>query len=478
MKKILFSVLAAMAMIVVSCKPDDPVVTPEQPDDPDTPGVVTPDEPDEPEGPDQPVEPEFVDNVIYVVSADGSVSREIPVKSATSCVISDGYVSFYLGSMEGLNPSKVENGYSPKPGESIIGAAVLGFLKGKKVEIGEEKLRHILQASLDGMEDISANNSTVSDNVKGGWFCLDVDTGSSEARFEMEINLNDGSRVKVAADAKYVAGNENETFVVLGDSFSNIFRVGFYDEPVEDGFNETLYLAVGKIEYGEEINRTSFVGIAPHASICDGEPHDIAECVAAEKLYVMFYTIDDYSTWSLTSGQITIKKRAEHDYEISILGANAMDEDFEYEDRAFDMYWEGSLKDMSVKKPVYSQLEFNGKKTPLLSAVIDRTGDVAYIYLCPSEGLTTVEAAESDTPVIITVSAEKVFTNVGLSTDRQNFSISYKGNVWDSSNLDTCSYIVEDYDGENFHCRIANFSLQSGKTSFRLEYSGPVTVIE
>lgn len=470
MKKILYIFSALCALMLVSCKPQ---ITPEQPDDPETEIVPVP-IPDPDPVPD---EPTFEDNIIYFLDASGNITEEIEVKSATSFVYNGGYFSFYLGNMEGLTPELIGEGLELKEGDSIVAAAILNSFNGKKVVINEEKRRYTFQTRIDGLDPMDVNENEVSGNVSGGWFILTVDREGMKATFEFEVELSDGTTMKSKTTADYVPGGEVENFVTMGDDYERPLRVGFYDEPIRDGFEPTLYLAVGEIEYGEDIPRTAYVAMAAASSICDGEPHYIAECMASDKLIIGFFNIEGYLYWDILDGQIIIDKKGEYDYEISISAGYATEEYGEVEDTSFEMFWSGSLKDMSITRPINSELSYNGKVTPLKSAVIDITGTLGYVYLCPSEGITTVEAAKADNPLVVTVSAEKVFNNVGLSTDRENFSISYDGNTWDKETLDTCSYIVHDYTEDIIHCQVANFSLKKGKTKLMLEYKGPMTVI-
>lgn len=465
MKKILYLVLAALAALTVSCGPQ---ATPEEPDKP---GTET--EPGTDPGTD--VQPK--DNVIYFLNKDGKVSREIAVKSATSFVYNGGYFSFYLGSMDGLTPDAVADGFEPAEGESIVAAAILNSFNGKKVVLKEEKLRHVFQARIDGLEALDASENEVSEEISAGWFILSVDKEELEAVFEFELSLKDGSTVKARTVAEYVPGGENDNFVILGDDYERPLRVGFYDDPFQAGFEPTLYMAVGEIEYGEDLPRTTYVGLAASSDLCDGQPHHIPTCIENGKLAIMFYSIEGHLFWDVTDGELIINKSEELGYEISISAGHATDEDGESANTPFEMYWKGGFKDITISRPIYSQLEYNGETIALQSAVIEIGTDLGHVYLCPSEGITTVEAAKADNPLVITLSASKVFMNVGLSTDRENFSISYDGNTWDKNSLDTCSYIVHDRSDDMFHCQIASFGLKEGNTRLKLEYKGPLTVI-
>ena len=310
---------------------------------------------------------------------------------------------------------------------------------------------------------------------------MTIDKDALKATFEMELVLKDGGYVKATVEAVYTPGGENDNFVVLGDDYERPLRVGFYDEPMSEGFEPTLYMAVGEIEYGEDISRTTFIGLLAASELCDGQPHDIAECFAESKLAIMMYAIEDYVTRYVVDGDIIIEKKGENDYRISVSAGKAVDEEGEAPDQSFEMYWNGSFKDINISRPVYNQIEYNGEVIPIRSAVVNRAGNLGYVYLCPSEGITTVAAAKEDNPLIITVSASKVFSNVGLSTDRDNFSISYDGHLWDKETLDTCSYIVDSYDEDAgmIHWRLENFSLVGGdKTKLRIEYKGLVTVLD
>ena len=105
---------------------------------------------------------------------------------------------------------------------------------------------------------------------------MTIDKDALKATFEMELVLKDGGYVKATVEAVYTPGGENDNFVVLGDDYERPLRVGFYDEPMSEGFEPTLYMAVGEIEYGEDISRTTFIGLLAASELCDGQPHDIA----------------------------------------------------------------------------------------------------------------------------------------------------------------------------------------------------------
>ncbi|MCQ2141970.1 MAG: hypothetical protein MJY83_06460 [Bacteroidales bacterium] len=468
MKKIPYIILTAFAVLCISCKPS---LTPDEPKDPNTEVEVDPTpEPDpEPEKPNK-------TNVIYVLTSEGKISKSIDVRSATSFVFNGGYFSFYLGSMEGLSPEVVADGYEPREGESIIAAAVLNSFNGKKIVFKEEKLRYIFQTKIAGFSDMDASETAVSDDISQGWFILTVNKDELKATLEFEFTLTTGSTIKAKVESEYTPGGENENFVTLGDAYQRPLRVGFYDEPISEEFEPTLYIAVGEIEYGEDLPRTTYIGIAAASKLCDGKPHDIKECIGKGTLATMFYSIEGHIFWDIIDGQIIISKNENYDYEISMSGAHATDEEGESPNTLFEMYWSGKFKDINITKPINSELNFNGTIIPLKSAVIGTDGPVSHVYLCPSEGITTIEAAKADNSIVITVSSEKVFTNVGLSTDREHFSISYAGNTWDKNTLDTCSYIVHEHSEDTFHCQIASFSLKSGKTTLKLEYKGPLTI--
>lgn len=418
------------------------------------------------------------DNVIYLLDQEGQPLEAVKVKSGVSFVNGGGYYVFYAGDMEGLTKDFITEGLKYEEDDTILGAAILSSLNGKTIDITAETLRFQLEAQIKKVLSIQMSNELDDEQVLSGEFTMTVDSEKNKTALTVNVHLNDGKTIYLNASVDYVPGGENDSLVTWGTEYSRPLTVAFYGDPAEEGFGPTMFISVGRVDYGMDLSRTSYIAVMAHESLFDGQPHLIDENLNKGKLYVQFTFFGD--DWYVHGGQIIIKKnKGEHDYEVIISGATSTQYDGEEADRAFDSYWSGPMNDVYVE-PVIESIFTVGKEThPVGSAIIDMTGSISHIYFTEKEGVTTVEDAKANNPVHVTVSAGKEFIILGLSTDRENFSVSYGGKLWNKDNLSTATYWVEyDLDSGEYHCKIMNMSLASGETPFSLEYKGPVTIIK
>lgn len=467
----LLSALAALSMLAIACKPDNP--TPKPDPEPD-PVIPTPDPtPD----PDPDPAPETLEaGFIYLLSADGAVERKVEVGSATSFTRT-GFLAFYFSNLPGLSKDVASEPFDFEEGRDyVFGVNMMSGLNGKTVDIMSEKLRFMVAVYMGDIVTFDAANDNRTSAVKSGEYQLDVDVDGRKASLDLSLGLNDGRSIKAKVESEYIPGGENSTYFYLGEDFSRPVRAAFYD--YAEGYEEVMYFATGEIDYGEEVSKTIYAAVAPVPAICDGEYHSIAECIADGSLVIMVR--DFNSLWDVVSGSIAVRKNGLHDYEVTISGARVADQNMEYEDMNFEMYWNGPLKDMSIERPVDNVFTVGKASHSIGSVVYDLRGDIAHIYFTEAEGITTVEAAAAADPVHVTVTASKFSIPVGLSTDTEVFSVSYGGNTWDAGNLDTGSYIVHKYDKESglIHVQLANlYPKNSGSTVLKLEYKGYPTYI-
>lgn len=459
MKKITL-LLCSLVLMAVSCKkPIDPIPAPPKP------------EPD-------PVVPELKDNVIYMRNAQGETEKEIKVVSASSFCTSNGYLAFYLADIPGLNKTAIQNQSIDFEGKNVIAANIMFPLNGQEIQLdGATQMRYMLAVSMTTGLSMDFENSFTDEAASSGCFTMSIDRETNKAVFELDLQLADGSSIYVKATSDYTPGGENESIFLWGD-YSRPVLAAFYEKSDVPGFEPTLYMTSGQIDYGEDIPRTTYAKISPATSICDGEKHDIAQCIANGTLNFFFRDFD--SEWNIVSGEISIKVLGGNQYEVAVGGLGKEIHSIVGEDKNLNLYYKGVFKDKSVERDVPNIFNYNGADYNIHSVVIDITSDVASIYFCQSYDITTTSAAEADNPVKVTVSKSKWTSAVGLSTDKDVFSVSYDGNLWNKDNLDTGSYIVHQYDETSglFHCQLANICLKTNyKTVIKLEYKGHPAII-
>ncbi|MCQ2145734.1 MAG: hypothetical protein MJY72_08320 [Bacteroidales bacterium] len=461
-KKIM-SILAAISMLVMACKPDDPTPRPEPEPDPDP---VVPDEPG------------FVqqDDVIYLLSDKGVVEKEIKVAS-TACYSDTGFYAFYLADFPGLSKEVIKKGLElDLEKDNIIAVNILSPLNGQPVDVKLEHLRYLISTLIPGVVTFDSSNETPTDEIMYGVFTLSVDKEAKTASFEIEIKLIDRRTILVKTTSEYTPGGENESTFLWGEDYSRPVRAAFYR--TSDEYVDVMYFTTGGIEYGEDIPKTTYAMIAPKAEICDGQFHSIADCLADGTLQMMVRDFD--SEWDMVSGSLAVEIKGEHDYCVTVSGAKASDRNgYTSVQNGLDMYWNGPLLDASIERPVDNAFFVGKTRHAIGTALIDLSGALAHIYWTEAEGVTTVAEAEAADHVRMTVSKQNYNRSAGLSTDGA-FSLSYDGKTWDKTNLDTGSYIVHSLNEETglYHSELANlWPLSGSSVVLKLEYKGNVVII-
>lgn len=465
MKKI-FSTLSILAMLAVGCiKPDIPTPEPEPEPEPEP-------------------KPTLVDNTLYLLNEDGTINKEVEMVSATSFFTPNGYYAYYIADIEGLSPVGINNETIDFSTANVVAVNILYPLNGRKINLNIESLRFLLSIRMQNELELDFANHAVDENAHVGTLTFNIDREQNKSSIEIDIELKSGKKIYLKSDCNYTPGGENESIFLWGD-YSRPVLAAFYDDKVAADREATLYLTSGQIEYGEDIPRTTYIRINPAKSICDGQAHDIAKCIADNTLEL--FLRDFESEWDIAEGEITIKVLPDHNYEVTIgsgLGvertAGTMSKAQLVTDIYFDLYYNGEFKDKNVEREIPNVFTYDKKEYTVKSVVIDLTTEITCLYFCQGSDINTVEAAQEDNSVKVTVSRSKWTGSVGLSTDKDVFSVSFNGNLWDKTNLDTGSYIVHEYNETTglFHCQLANLWLVSPvKNVLKLEYKGYPTII-
>lgn len=464
MKKYLIILFAAL-VAVASCN-KAPIVTPENPsDDPSENPDIPVDNPDK--GDDW--QPSFC---IAHVGEDGKLIKRISVVSSASFVSSAGYYSFYLADIPGLSKELILNEYEFPENCNMMAISIMSPLLGKKVDISSEQMLWMISGQIAGDVDFAISNSVEDPLVTGGYFQFNLDVDGRKAALEMKLTLSDGSYLWAQTDSDYTPGGENETLFVWGD-FVRPVRAAFYETCLTCSTELIMYFTSGQIDYGEELPNTTYARIAPGMSICDGLSHDIAKSISDGLLD--FYFRDFDSEWDVISGTISIERIDMYEYSVVVSHAFARDRRKQLADTEFNMVFKGKLQDISITRPIDNKFTYNNRDFPIKSVVVDLSGDIAAIYMLQQEGITTVSAAKDANPLLVNFSASKFGTSIGLSTDKAAFAVSYDGNRWDASNLDTGSFICLEYDSSSglLHCKVENLYLKNAsKPVLRMEYKG------
>lgn len=470
MKRNFAFLAAAVAMFMIACKPENPTPKPEpEPEPTPTPVVPTPSPDDE--------EWDRNNCIAYVGSDDKPVKR-VELKSGASFVSSAGFYSFYMADIDGLSKKMLTAEDFELPQTcSIAAVSVMSPLLGKDVDILEEKMHWMMAVRLYDLLEMDLSEEKQDRKIETGSFRLDIDREKNEASLQIKISFAGGEYLWCSYSCAYTPGGENDSVFLWGD-MSRPVRAAFYDEPVMDGFEDTMYFSSGEIEYGEDLGRTTYAAMAIASEACDGQSHDIAELTANDKLVIMARDFD--SEWDIIEGTVMVKKLGEHQYEVVISGAIAADIYRELANTTLDIVFSGTLKDVNTARPIDNSFTYGGKEHSIGSCVVDLSGDVASLYFTEKEGVTTVDEAIGSNPLTVRISAGKWGTSVGLSTDREVFCVSYDGNDWNKDNLDTGSFICHEYDPESgiLHCQVANLYLKnSSKAVLKMEYKGTPTYI-
>ena len=460
MKRV-FAFFAAALVLAVSCNRENPVVPGPGPEP----------------GPEE--ENQLPTDCIAWMDNEDNVIFQTDVKSAIAFVSDSGMYSIYASDVENLTKDKILRDDAFGPVSSVAAVSTLFSLVGKKVDITTETLHWLMSVVFHGVWSFDIMKGELGEEVSGGYFLFNVDRDKQTCSLEIRVdNSNGNGYIWCQAEGVYVPGGENETIFEWGE-MSRPVRAAFYDDSQTGKNPPLMYFTNGQIEYGADLERTTYAKILPSAAICDGQPHDIATALRDGSLQFAIRDFD--SDWDVLSGSITIKHLKDHEYEISADGVEAEDHYHHFSDMPFRMFFSGELKDIHIEREIPNVFEMGGKEYKIKSCVVDLSTDVASIYILQTEGITTVEAARDADPLVINFSTSKFGTSIGLSTDRSNFAVSYGGSRWDSSNLDTGSFICHEYNPETglLHCQVANLCLASNyKTVLKLEYKGTPTYLK
>lgn len=477
MKKIVAILMSVMAIAIACTEKVDPVVP-----EPDPEPEVQPQPEPEPEPTPEPEpepEPWNQDNCIAYIDAKGELERRVELVSAASFVTSAGYYTFYMADVPGLSKNAISSDEFEWPDDCTMAAVgVLSPLVGKKVDISSEKLLWMITSWMPDGPEFAISTTTPDYVVSGGYFILNIDKEERKSDVEIKVEFIDGSYLWCKCECEYTPGGENETLFTWGD-FVRPVRAAFYEDGQAYGTDIVMYLTNGEIDYGEDIDRTTYVRIAPDKSICDGQGHDIAECIS-EGLLDMFLRDFD-SEWDIVSGTIYIKELGQNEYEVIISNAIARDRHDNFDDTELSIVFRGTLKDKSITRPIDNVIDYHGEKLQIKSCVVDLSGEVASIYMLQQEGITTVAEAEAADPLVINISTSKFGTSVGLSTDKAVFAVTFDGTRWDKESLDTGSFICHQYDEQTglLHCQLANlWPLKGSKVVLKMEYKGTPVYIK
>lgn len=459
MKKII-SILAAAMAIAVSCT--DPTNTP-------TPGP-TPTPSPKPDHPD-------IAKGFALVDANGEIKAQGQLGAAVGFVSEAGMYSFYASDVASLTKDQILQGYEFPQNSNVVAVSTLFSLVGNKVDITTEMMHWMLSAQLPSICEFDLFEGSLDEAVAGGYFLFNIDKDGLKSSLEVKLDLAEGGYIWCQSEGPYTPGGENETYFEW-NTMSRPVRAAFYDNTKTGNNPPLMYFTNGQIDWGEEIDRTTYARILPSAEICDGKSYDIARAISEGSLEFMIRDFD--SEWDVVSGTISIKHIKDFEYEVIVNDAEAEDRNHKISDRSFKMFFTGELKDLHLERPVPCQFEFGGKTYQIKSCVVDLSSDVAAIYMVQTEGITTISAAQAANPLVINFSTRLFGTSIGLSTDRQNFAVNYGGDRWDASNLDTGSFICHEYNQATglLHCQLANICLKTTyKTVVKLEYKGtPVYV--
>ncbi|MCQ2185318.1 MAG: hypothetical protein MJY92_01155 [Bacteroidales bacterium] len=468
MKKYI-TLFAAAMLTVFACKP------------------VSPDPKPEPEPTPQPEKPEIKDEwepsncMAYVTVVDGKekLVKKVEMKSAASFVSSAGFYTLYFADIPGLSKELLTSDeYSFPDNCNVFGISVMSPLLNQKVDINTETMHWMLGANFLSVIHFGIDDINKDEAITGGHLEFDIDKEKNEAHAEAKLELASGGYLWFSCNCDYTPGGENDSVFQWGD-FSRPVRAAFYEETGLADAPLAMYLSSGEIEWGEDLERTTYLGVLPSKALCDGKSHDIADSIKSGDLEIMVR--DFNSEWFITSGNIMIKEIAQYEYEIVVSGAKAVDMYEEMEDTTLDVVFQGTLKDLSIQRPIDNKFTYNNKDYTIKSCVVDLSSEVAEVYMLQAEGITTVAAAKEADPLIIRISASKWGTSVGLSTDKEVFCVSYDGNTWNKDNLDTGSFICHEYNPQTglLHCQLANiYPLHSSKTAIKMEYKGTPVYIK
>lgn len=459
-KKYILAALAALTMF--ACKPETVIPDPEPQPEPEP---VVPVDP-------EPETIEVKEGYIYRLNADRTEAlQQIEIGSTASFVVNAGFFGIYVSDRKDLSKQAIttkEDFFDVN--DNVVAVAILNQLNGKEIVMGSEKLSYMFSAQIQKLFSFDIANNLEDERIKSGTFTLKVDVAARKADFQFSLNLKDGSILCAKVSSEYTPGGENDTLFLLGD-FSRPVRAGFYDAPVSDSREETIYLTNGEIDYGEELDRTTYFTFSADKSLFNGQPVDVAAAQKAGTLETFLRDFD--SEWYLKSGSLTINKTGEHEYEITLTDGVLEDLYSKLSDNTLTIIYHGTLKDVNVERQVVSKFTYNGNEHGIGSCVVDLRSEVAAIYMTEQSGIKTVEEALAAKPIVINMTARKYGTSVGLSTDKENFCVAYDGNVWNRDNLDTGSLIFEKYDSESgaIHFMVQNlWYVTNKKVPFSLEY--------
>lgn len=424
-------------------------------------------------------------NTMSLVDAGGHIIKNVKMTAAVGFVSEAGMYSMYAADVPALTKEMLLGEYEFPEDCNIAAVSTIFSLVGQKVDITKESMHFLMSLKFTDVCDYDLMEGSLDEEIIGGYFKFDVDTEKLTARLELKIDLNDGNSILCDVAGVYTPGGENETLFVWND-MSRPVRAAFYDDSETGsgagagvGSNPPImYFASGQIDYGAELSKTTYARIRPAASICDGKSHDIAQALKDGTLEFMVRDFD--SEWDVIGGTISIKHIDGYEYIVVVENAEAEDRGHALADASFRMFFQGELKDIHIERQIVNAFEIGGKSYAVKSCVVDLSSDVAAIYMVQTEGVTTVEAATAANPLVINFSTAKFGKSIGLSTDKANFAVSYGGERWDKSNLDTGSFICHEYNPETglLHCQLANICLQvTYKTVVKMEYKGtPVYV--
>ena len=249
MRRLYYLLLAALALLAVSCQDSLPPVV----DDP----VTIPDPKPEPKP-----EPELEVNS-YILDSSKTALGSVELSNLGE------YICIAATPVEGVESFDAVFGQ-----DEYFYVAISPLLNGREFDLMTEQNLYTVMSTLDGayLESVAPS---MKEEIKAGKCLFDYKEGKAEVIVTLTLNDGRSLAVRMEADEPGIVVNEN-IFAIAGDE--KPLRTAFYLK--EDGLT-TLYLTPAGIEFFEDIAITTYYAyIILEDSQCNGWTLNVNEIVA------------------------------------------------------------------------------------------------------------------------------------------------------------------------------------------------------
>lgn len=333
MRRLYYLLLAALALLAVSCQDSLPPVV----DDP----VTIPDPKPEPKP-----EPELEVNS-YILDSSKTALGSVELSNLGE------YICIAATPVEGVESFDAVFGQ-----DEYFYVAISPLLNGREFDLMTEQNLYTVMSTLDGayLESVAPS---MKEEIKAGKCLFDYKEGKAEVIVTLTLNDGRSLAVRMEADEPGIVVNEN-IFAIAGDE--KPLRTAFYLK--EDGLT-TLYLTPAGIEFFEDIAITTYYAyIILEDSQCNGWTLNVNE-IAAVGYGDNFNEIYVDSRETEAEGTLRVASDPDNDAHYQVYA------DVKVGGTTVTLRFDGDAIDANAKEVVKNEVIYAGKSYAITSVYVE-----------------------------------------------------------------------------------------------------------